>query len=72
MIKQYSKDKILRLICLLSVTQSGLKQDLLDGLRRFYIMNYGYPELITLMSLQEAKLLRQKDKKFDWAKLKKV
>jgi hypothetical protein len=24
------------------------------------------------MSLQEAKLLRQKDKKFDWAKLKKV
>jgi hypothetical protein len=35
-------------------------------------MNYGYPELITLMSLQEAKILRQKDKKFDWAKLKKV
>jgi hypothetical protein len=72
MIKQYSRDRILRLICLLSVTQSGLKQDLLDGLRRFYIMNYGYSELITLMSLQEAKLLRAKDKKLDWGKLKKV
>lgn len=72
MIKQYNRDKILRLICLLSVTQSGLKTDLLDALRKFYIMNYGYSELITLMSLQEAKLLRQKDKRFDWAKIKKV
>ena len=42
MIKQYHRDKLLRLMCLLSVTQSGLKQDLLDGLRRFYIANYGY------------------------------
>ena len=35
-------------------------------------MNYGYQELITLMNLQDAKLLRVKDKKFDWSKLKKV
>jgi hypothetical protein len=35
-------------------------------------MNYGYSELITLMALQEAKLLRPKDKKFDWNKIKKV
>jgi hypothetical protein len=49
-----------------------LKQDLLDGLRRFYIANYGYQELITLMSLQEARLLRPKDKRFDWAALKKT
>jgi hypothetical protein len=35
-------------------------------------MNYGFPEVITLMNLQDAKLLRVKDKKFDWAKLKKV
>jgi hypothetical protein len=72
MIKQYHRDKLLRLMCLLSVTQSGLKQDLLDGLRRFYIANYGYQELITLMSLQEARLLRPKDKRFDWAALKKT
>lgn len=72
MIKQYNRDKILRLLCLLSVTQSGLKSDMLDSLRRFFICNYGYSELITLMSLQEAKLLRPKDKRFDWNKLKKV
>ena len=72
MSKQYKRDKILRLMCLFSVTQSGLKTELLDNLRRFYIMNYGYSELITLMALQEARLLRPKDKKFDWNKLKKV
>jgi hypothetical protein len=54
------------------VTQSGLKTDMLEQLRRFYIMNYGYSELITLMALQEAKLLRPKDKRLDWNKLKKV
>lgn len=42
MAKQYNREKILRLLCLFSVTQSGLKNDLLDNLRRFYIMNYGY------------------------------
>jgi vacuolar protein sorting-associated protein 33A len=72
MSKQYNRDKILRLMCLFSVTQSGLKNDILDNLRRFYIMNYGYSELITLMALQESKLLRSKDKKFDWNKIKKV
>ena len=45
---------------------------MLEQLRRFYIMNYGYSEIITLMSLQEAKLLRVKDKRFDWTKLKKI
>jgi hypothetical protein len=35
-------------------------------------MNYGYSELITLMALQESRLLRAKDKKFDWNKIKKV
>ena len=72
MVKQYSRDKILRLLCLLSVTQSGLKPDVFNSLRKFYIMNYGYSEIITLMNLQDAKLLRVKDKKFDWSKLKKV
>lgn len=72
MSKQYNRDKILRLMCLFSITQSGLKTDLLDSLRRFYIMNYGYSELITLMALQESRLLRPKDKKFDWNKIKKV
>lgn len=72
MIKQYNRDRILRLLCLFSVTQSGLKQDIFDQLRRFYILNYGFSEIVTLMNLQEAKLLRAKDKRFDWGKIKKV
>ena len=35
-------------------------------------MNYGYSEIITLMALQEAKLLRVKDNRLDWSKLKKI
>jgi hypothetical protein len=35
-------------------------------------MNYEYSEIITLMALQEAKLLRVKDKRLDWSKLKKI
>jgi hypothetical protein len=30
MIKQYNRDRMLRLLCLFSVTQSGLKQDIFD------------------------------------------
>lgn len=72
MIKQYSRDKILRLMCLLSVTQSGMKQDIFNDLRRFYLYNYGFEEVVTLMNLQDSRLLRVKDKRLDWAKLKKV
>lgn len=42
MAKQYEKNRILRLMCLLSVTQSGLKKEEFDALRRNFIMNYGY------------------------------
>lgn len=35
-------------------------------------MSYGFEEIVTLMNLQDAKLLRAKDKKLDWPKLKKV
>lgn len=72
MIKQYNRDKILRMLCLFSVTQSGLKQDIFNDIRKFYLYNYGFEEVVTLMNLQDAKLLRAKDKKLDWAKLKKV
>jgi hypothetical protein len=71
MCKQYNKVKILRLICLLSVTQSGLKQVDLDNIRKTYIQCYGYDEIPTLMNMQDAGLLKLKDKKLNWANLKK-
>ena len=47
-----------------------------DSLRRVFIMNYGYQEIVTLMNLQDSGLLRLKDKKapgyidWNWEKIK--
>lgn len=70
MTKQYNKNKVLRALCLLSTTQGGLSKTEFDSLRRTFIMNYGYQEIVTLMNLQDAGLFKLKDKKapgyFDW------
>lgn len=42
MIKGYNKMKVLRAMCLFSLTQGGLTQKDFDNLRRVFIMNYGY------------------------------
>ena len=72
MIKQYNKLKILRAMCLFSLTQGGLQQKDFDNLRRVFIMCYGYSEIITLMNLQDAGLFRVKEKKdvWNWEKIK--
>ena len=58
-------------MCLLCVTSSGLKQAELHSLRKLYLLCYGHDEIHTLMHLQDSRLLRPKDKKLDWNKLKK-
>ena len=71
MVKQFSLQTVLRLFCLLSVTQNGLKQEYFDHLRRVFVMCYGYQEIPTLINLQEAGLFRVKSKDvIDWNKLK--
>ena len=71
MIKQFDKHTIARLLCLLSVTQNGLKQEFFDHLRRLYVWCYGYQEINTLINLQEAGLFKVKGKEqIDWKKLK--
>ena len=72
MVRQYNIKTVLRLITLLSVTQSGLKQAEFDHLRKVFIMCYGYQEIPTLMNLQDAKLFRMRDKGLDWDRQKKV
>jgi Sec1 family len=72
MCRQYNIETILRLVSLLSVTKSGLDPKDFDYLRKTFLMCYGYQEIPTLMNLQDAKLVRPKDKVFDWAKIKKV
>lgn len=66
MVKQYNKLKILRALCLLSLTQGGLTEKDFINLRRVFIMNYGYQEMITLMNMQDAGLIKIKDRKDNW------
>ena len=71
MTKQHKKMKVLRAMCMYSTTQGGLSKVDFDTLRRVFIMNYGYQEMVTLMNLQDAGLFKQKlDKKqqgyFEW------
>ncbi|XP_075390138.1 vacuolar protein sorting-associated protein 33A isoform X1 [Tenrec ecaudatus] len=50
--------KVLRLVCLQSVCNSGLKQKVLDYYRREILQTYGYEHILTLHSLEKAGLLR--------------
>lgn len=58
MVKGVKIETIYRLLCLLSVTQNGLKQEFYDHLRRCVVMCYGYQEVATLINLAEAGLFR--------------
>lgn len=57
---------------LLNMTKSGLEQKDFDYIRKTFAMCYGYQEIPTLMNLQDARLLRLKDKTYDWNKIKRV
>ena len=63
---------VLRLMTLLSTTNSGLKQAEFDQLRRAFIMCYGYKEISTILNLQDSRLLKLRDKRFDWSKIRSV
>ena len=72
MVKQYDIFTILKLLVLLSTTNSGLKKEEFDHLRKTFIMCYGYQEITTLINLQDSKLFRVRDKRMDWTKIKNV
>jgi len=71
-LKGYDRDAVLRLLCLLSVTQNGIKKPELDAIRKFYLTCYGFEEVVTLMNLHDAGLLKLKDRGFEWAAVKKA
>lgn len=62
--------EILRLASLLSTANSGIKQNDFDQIRRSLIMSYGYQEIATMLNMQDAHLMRIRDRKFDWNKIK--
>lgn len=50
--------KVLRLLCLQSVCNSGLKQKVLDYYKREILQTYGYEHILTLNNLEKAGLLK--------------
>ena len=62
MIKRYDKNKVLRALCLFSLIRRGLPSDHFDTLRKTFLMCYGHQEIVTLMNLQDAGLLKLEDK----------
>ncbi|XP_015733356.1 vacuolar protein sorting-associated protein 33A isoform X2 [Coturnix japonica] len=56
--QKHSLIKILRLVCLQSVCNNGLKQKVLDHYKREILQTYGYEHILTLNNLEKAGLLK--------------
>ncbi|KAK9837545.1 hypothetical protein WJX84_004210 [Apatococcus fuscideae] len=52
---------VLRLMCLVSLTQGGIPKRHCDGLRREVLHTYGHEHVLTLASLQTAGLLKRQE-----------
>ncbi|CAD6239032.1 GSCOCG00008613001-RA-CDS [Cotesia congregata] len=63
---------VLRLICIQSLTNSGLKPKLLDYYKREIIQTYGYQHILTLSNLEKANLLRVQQSNRQYAVLRKA
>lgn len=61
---------VLRLLCLLSITQSGLKTKVFDFFRREIVQTYGYQHLLTLYNLEKTRLLKRQEGKSNWNSVK--
>lgn len=70
MAKGYSKDRILRLMILLSVTEGGLKEATYKALVKIFVECYGVEELNSILNAEDMGLLKKKSGRFDWTKIK--
>lgn len=53
--------RVLRLLCLQSLTAGGIRTAKYDNIRRLISHNYGYQHLFTLANLEKAGLIKRKD-----------
>lgn len=72
MVRGTKAETMLRLLCLFSVTQCGLKAEVFENLKKTFIIEYGYPEVATMCNLEVAGLFQPKTKGFDWSEIKEV
>lgn len=59
--------RILRLLCLMSVTNGGIRAAKLDPVRKLIIQTYGYEHMYTMLNLEKAGLIRRKETVFEGA-----
>lgn len=57
--------RILRLLCLMSVTNGGIRAAKLDPVRKLIIQTYGYEHMYTMLNLEKAGLIRRKETVFE-------
>mmetsp|Transcript_58470 Transcript_58470/g.163033 ORF Transcript_58470/g.163033 Transcript_58470/m.163033 type:complete len:644 (-) Transcript_58470:14-1945(-) len=62
--------EVLRLLCLYSLVNNGIKQKQLDQIKRSIIQSYGYEHLLTLCNLERVGLLRYHQGKSLWGGIK--
>ncbi|KAK1570495.1 hypothetical protein Q3G72_002735 [Acer saccharum] len=70
--KQEPLSKVLRLLILFSVTNSGLPKKHFDYLRRELLHSYGFEHVAALSNLEKAGLLRKQEAKSNWLTIKRA
>lgn len=70
--KQEPLTRVLRLLCLASLTGGGLKTKQFDFFRREILHTYGYQTLFTLHALEKMGLLKQNDGKSSFSNVRKA
>ncbi len=53
--------KVLRLLCLQSLTQGGIKSKMFDHLRKVMLQTYGFECLLTLNNLEKLGIIRRRE-----------
>ena len=64
MSKKVDEFTLLKLICLESLTQSGIKAKIFDNIKKEFINVYGYQEIFLLKNLEKMKILKKYDGKY--------
>lgn len=70
--KQEPLNKVLRLLILFSVTNSGLPKKQFDYLRRELLHSYGFEHMATLNNLEKAGLFKKQETKSNWQLVKRA
>ena len=56
--------EVLKLFCLENLTQSGIKNKLLDSFKKEFVNVYGFQEIILLKNLEKMKIIHPKDRTY--------